>query len=129
MFTFITIDDITDNILNVAATHIEYANSYLTDLAYSFNLTIDDMRFPASRRVVRLGAVLACRECALDMVGSDTTVMADNRRSDDIYLQKYKLYDELVKDLESKLDFTDFANDDVQPQGKGGVGIIDITRA
>lgn len=87
------------------------------------------MRFPASRRVVRLGAVLACRECALDMVGSDTTVMADNRRSDDIYLQKYKLYDELVKDLESKLDFTDFANDDVQPQGKGGVGIIDITRA
>lgn len=127
--TFITIDDITDNILNPLDKHIEYANSYLTDKAYSFNLVIDEIRFPPSNRVKRLGALLACRECALDMVGSDTTVMTDGKRTEDIYLQKYKLYDELIQDLESKLGFEDFATDDVAPQGKAGVGIINLSRA
>ena len=63
------------------------------------------------------------------MVGSDTTVMTDGKRTEDIYLQKYKLYDELIQDLESKLGFEDFAVDDVKPQGKAGVGIIDLSRA
>ena len=127
--TFITIDDITDNILTCQDHHIEYANGYLTDLAYSFNLTIDELRFPPGERAKRLGTYLACRECALDMVGSDTTVMVDHSRSEDIYLQKYKLYDQLVKDLEAKLSFDDFAADDVEPIGKGGVGVIDLSRA
>ena len=78
--TFITIDDITDNILNPLDKHIEYANAYLTDKAYSFNLVVDEIRFPPSNRVKRLGALLACRECALDMVGSDTTVMTEKGR-------------------------------------------------
>ncbi len=127
--TFVTIDDITDNILIPVDKHIEYANSYLTDKAYSFNLVIDEIRFPPSDRVKRLGAMLACRECALDMVGSDTTVMTDGRRTDDIYLQKYKLYNELINDLEKQLGFEDFAADDVEPQGKGGIGIIHLSRA
>ena len=78
----------------------------------------------------KLGAAVACRECAAAMVGSDATVMVGGgNRSDDIYLQKYNLYRSTVKDLENRLDYRDFAVDGTTESGKEGVGTIRLSRA
>lgn len=127
--TFITIDDITDNILICNDNHIEGANAFLNELALSFNLKPEEIRFPPRLNVKRLGIYYACKECALEMVGSDTTVMMDGKRTDDIYLQKYNLYNQLFKDLKSEIGFEDFAVDDVDLSGKKGIYILPIFRA
>ena len=63
------------------------------------------------------------------MVGSDTTVMVDGSRSEDVYFQKYKMYLQLAKSLESCLTYVDFAVDGTDGSGKGGVGVIRLSRA
>lgn len=125
---FITLYDISDNILVCRDSDIEYANDYLHRLAASFGLADDEVRLPPSIAVQQLGKAIACRECAAAMVGSDTTVMVDGNRSEDIYYQKYKMYVQLAKDLESRLTYKDMAVDGIDGSGKGGVGIIRLSR-
>ena len=55
--------------------------------------------------------------------------MVDGSRSEDIYFQKYKMYVQMAKDLESRLTYTDFAIDGIDGSGKGGVGVIRLSRA
>lgn len=126
---FITLDDISDNVLTCRAADIEYANDYLYRKAKSFGLADDEIRLPAIATIKQLGVAVACRECAIAMVGSDTTVMVDGSRSDDIYLQKYKIYKELASSIEGSLSYSDFAVDNTDVAGKGGVGVIRLSRA
>ncbi|WP_044503175.1 hypothetical protein [Megasphaera massiliensis] len=120
--------DITDNILTCRDSDIAYANAYLHRLAVSFGLSDDEIQLPPSIVVQQLGKAIACRECAAAMVGSDTTVMVDGSRSEDIYYQKYKMYVQLAKDLESRLTYKDMAIDGIDGSGKGGVGVIRLSR-
>ena len=127
---FITVEDCsTDNILTCEESDITYANSYLETLALGFGLAEDEIAIPCSEIIKRFGVVVAYRTRALAMVGSDATVMVDGNRSDDIYLQKYKLYNELADKLEAKLDYASFAVENTSGAGKGGVGIIRLSRA
>lgn len=126
---FISATDITDNILTCRDCDIGYANDYLHRLATSFSLVDDEIAIPASSIVKRLGVAIACRECASSMVGSDTTVMVDGSRQEDIYFQKYKIYLQLAKSIEDSLNYTDFAVSGTDADGKGGVGIINLSRA
>lgn len=127
---FITAADNTDNILIWRESDVAFANDYLLSLATSFGLTDAEIELPPRNLVKKLGAAVACRECAAAMVGSDTTVMVGGgNRSDDIYLQKYNLYRATVKDLENRLDYRDFAVDGTTESGKGGVGTIRLSRA
>ena len=127
---FITLEDCTsDSILTATEHDIDYANNYLSMLASGFGLKEDEILLPARDMVKHLGTVLAYRENALSMVGSDPTVTTEGGRNEDVYLQKYRLYDALVAKLESKLDYSSFAMDGTDGAGKGGVGIIRLSRA
>lgn len=129
MMEFITLADITDNILTCRDCDVDYANDYLHRLAASFSLSDADIQLPPRLAIKQLGKAVACRECAASMVGSDTTVMVDGSRSEDIYFQKYKMYVQMAKDLESRMTYADFAIDGIDGSGKGGVGVIRLSRA
>lgn len=126
---FITLDDISDNVLTCREADIEYANDYLYRKAKSFGLADGEIKLPCTATIKQLGTAVACRECAIAMVGSDTTVMVDGSRSDDIYLQKYKIYKDLASSIEGSLSYSDFAIEDTDVAGKGGVGVIRLSRA
>lgn len=126
---FITENDNTDNILIWKEEDINLANDYLLTLAKSFGLSEEEIQIPPQTLVKRLGAAVACRECSAAMVGSDSTVMVNGNRSDDIYLQKYNLYRAMVKDLESRISYSDFAVEGTEESGKGGVGTIRLSRS
>ena len=126
---FITLEDIDDNILTCKDSDVDYANDFLLSLATSYGLEEGDILTPCRMRVKRLGIAIACRECAAAMIGSDTTVMVNGQRGDDVYMQKYKVYAELVKEFESSLSFADFAADGTESAGKGGVGMVRLYRA
>ena len=97
MMEFIALTDITDNILTCRDCDVDYANDYLHRLAASFSLSDADIQLPPRLAIKQLGKAVACRECAASMVGSDTTVMVDGSRSEDIYFQKYKIYVHMAK--------------------------------
>lgn len=126
---FITLEDIADTILTCRDCDISYANDYLHRLAVSFGLSDTDIQLPARPAVKQLGSAIACRECAAACVGTDPTVMVDGNRADDVYYQKYKMYVQMAKDIESRLTYTDFSIEGVDGSGKGGVGVIRLSRA
>ena len=127
---FITLTDCTtDNILTCEDSDVSYANSYLLALAEGFGLSDDEIRIPCSALIRRTGVAKAYQIRAMSMVGSDSTVMADGSRNADIYLQKYKLYAELTAKLESRLSFADFAAPGTSSAGKGGIGVIRLSRS
>jgi len=126
---FISLNDIQDSILNCTDDDVSFANDRLEAKAKSFGLTDDEIVSPCRESVKQLGTAIACRQCALRMIGSDTTVMINGQRGDDIFLQKYKTYAEQVKTLSASMDFTDFAGEETESAGKGGVGMIRLYRA
>lgn len=126
---FITTTDITDNILTCRDSDIAFANEYLQRLAFSYGLDDTEILLPAKTVVKHLGSAVACRECAASMVGSDATVMVDGSRAEDVYYQKYKMYLQMARDIEKSLSYADFAISGTDGSGKGGVGIINLSRA
>ncbi len=128
---FITIEDCnTDNILTCEEVDVKNANDYLTKLATTgFGLALAEIAMPTSPTVKQLGIYKAYQLRAMAMVGSDTTVMVDGSRGSDIYKQKYEMYSTMFKNLKAELDYSDFAKDEVGGAGKGGVGVIRMTRA
>lgn len=104
---FITAEDIHDAVLEGRVTDdmIRSANEYLTRLAASFGVDAPE----ATPMAKRLGAVLACRDCCLALVGTDATVQMDGSRQEDIYERKYKLYAQEAEDREKRLTRADFA--------------------
>lgn len=126
---FITLDDVHDNILTCRESDVTYANDYLLHKAEAYGLAEDDIQLPCSPLIAQLGAAVACRTCAAAMVGSDSTATFDGTRKDDIYLQKYNIYKDLVAGLESSLSYADFAKSGTSEAGKGGVGVIRLSRS
>lgn len=125
---FISIYDINDNILTCRESDIDYANDYLRRLAISFGLSEEELQTPARASIKQLGKAVACRECAAAMIGSDTTVMVDGNRTEDVYYRKYQMYVQLAKDLETRITYADFAVTGTDASGKGGVGVIKLSR-
>lgn len=126
---FITLDDVHDNILTCRESDVTYANDYLLRKAESFGLGEDDLASPCSPVICQYGAAVACRSCAAAMIGSDSTVTMDASRNDDIYLQKYNVYKELVAGIEASLSYADFAKSGTDAAGKGGIGVIRLSRS
>ena len=127
---FIILDDCTtDNILTCEQNDVDSANDYLAKMAAGFGLSENEVKIPCGDTVKRLGIMKAYQIRALAMVGSDTTVMMDGRRSEDIYLQKYNLYTNAIKEMTAGIDYSDFAVDGTSGSGKGGIGIIHLSRA
>lgn len=127
---FITLDDCTaDAILVCEESDVIFANAYLLALAKKYGLKDDEIAIPCNEMVRQLGVKKAYQTRALAMVGNDTTVMADGSRGDDVFKQKYELYTSTIGSIEERLTFSDFAIDGVNESGKGGVGVIRLTRA
>lgn len=126
---YVTVADIHDEVLNCRSEDLEYANAFLSRLARNYGVDEQEAQIPPSAVIKRLGAAVACRECAAAMVGQDTTVMVNGIRTDDVYLQKYHLYRDVVNDLQKGLSYADFAKHGTLSAGKGGVGVISLSRS
>lgn len=128
MAEFATAADITDSVLagRVTEAQLSGANEAMTRLAAAFGIT-EAAVTPMGKR---LAVAIACRDCCLGLVGTDATVQMDGNRADDIYERKYKLYAELVSDLEKDITAADF-KDGTEEEGDGGAWVqtINLTRA
>ena len=91
--SYITADDITDDILVVDQSDIDAANAYIASLQNKFGLTDKEIAVPLPYNIKRLAVVYACYTAALDAVGTDATeTIGENRQRIDIYEQKRKAY-------------------------------------
>lgn len=129
MAEFVTASDITDSVLTGRVTEGELAgaNETVTRLAASFGIT----EAAVSPMAKRLAVAVACRDCCLGLVGTDSTVQMDGSRADDIYERKYKLYAALVTDLEKDITAADFKDSEEDGEGDGGAWVrtINLQRA
>ncbi len=115
----ITATDITDSVLTGRVTDEElaHANEAVTRLAAMYG--VKEEAIVASNLAKRYAVVLACRECCLDLVGTDPTVQLEGARQDDIYERKYKLYDAMAKEISKDLTLADFAGEEDDANGGG----------
>lgn len=115
----ITAVDITDSVLTGRVTDAElaYANEAVVRLAATYGVKEDAI--VASNLAKRYAVTIACRECCLNLVGTDPTVQMEGARQDDIYERKYKLYDTMVKDILKDLTLADFAGEEDDANGGG----------
>ena len=130
MTVFVTAGDITDSVLHERVTEAQLfkANEYLGRLAQSFGVA-DPM---PTTMTTSLAVAVACRDCCLDLVGTDTTVQMNGNRADDIYERKYKLFAEQVRELErslQKADFTGVGSGEAGDPGAGYMREVSIWRA
>lgn len=104
----ITAADITDSVLvgRVTGEELAFANEAVVRLAATYG--VKEETIVASNLAKRYAVVIACRECCLNLVGTDPTVQMDGVRQDDIYERKYKLYDAMSKDILKGLTLADF---------------------
>lgn len=104
----ITATDITDSVLagRVTGEELAFANEAVVRLAATYG--VKEETIVASNLAKRYAVVIACRECCLNLVGTDPTVQMDGVRQDDIYERKYKLYDAMSKDILKGLTLADF---------------------
>ena len=104
----ITAVDITDSVLTgrVTGEELAFANEAVVRLAATYG--VKEETIVASNLAKRYAVVIACRECCLNLVGTDPTVQMDGVRQDDIYERKYKLYDAMSKDILKGLTLADF---------------------
>lgn len=109
MTEYITSDDISDSLLKgrVTAAEIASANEYVDRIASSYGVTAVTVT-PLAKK---LAAAVACRECCLNLIGTDATAVIGDRQ-EDVYSIKYKVYDQLVKDTEARILKADFLADD-----------------
>lgn len=107
----ITAADITDSVLvgRVTGEELAFANEAVVRLAATYGVKEETIVASASNLAKRYAVVIACRECCLNLVGTDPTVQMDGARQDDIYERKYKLYDAMSKDILKGLTLADFA--------------------
>ena len=116
----ITAEDITDSILvgRVTAANLDVANEAVARLAATYG--VEEAAITPSNLLKRYGVVVACRECCLELVGTDPTVQIGSysgSRQDDIYERKYKLYDALGKDILKDLTMADFTGGENPEKG------------
>lgn len=122
------IDSASDNVMTADGKCIDFANQYMTRLAANCGVDESEMRTTPTAFVRRLCEVLALREMASSLLGSDSTAYMDGINTEDIYYRKYKMYADIAKQMESGLSYSDFAFSDADSSGKGGVGVIRLSR-
>ena len=99
----VTLDSISDKILDVTQSDIDEANMFLGDMAA--RLDVLEITKP-SAMAKRLGVVYACYVRAVASVGTDPTASMDN--GTDIFAQKADFYSAELKRISSTSAASDF---------------------
>lgn len=114
---FITISDITDEVLQVSDADVVAANAYVNGLAQKFR--VSDPRLllnPPSYTVKRVAICYACYIRAINAIGTDATVVFDGSggsEARDINAQKAKFYKQELDSLVNNLTTSAFTGEEV----------------
>lgn len=108
MTEYITADEIKDQLLTGRVTdeEIATANEYVDRLAAMYNVA----KVTVTPMTKDLAAAVACRECCLHLIGTDASAMIGGH--EDAYAVKYRLYENRVADLRSRVLKADFLSDE-----------------
>jgi hypothetical protein len=125
--SYITPEDIEDQILACAESDAEAANAYIEWAASVRSVTPERIPLPAPFAVKRLGVCFACYNRALLAAGTDPTAVFQGERGQegrDIYEQKRKMYREELERLLGALTAEDFTG-----ERRGGGASVSLWRA
>ncbi len=117
---FITLDDVTDEIVTCNVNDIAEANSYLLNIAR--RLGADETRLKATPvyTVKRLGVSYALYICCVRSIGKDNLTALDVESTrNDIYAQKARFFKAEIDSIEKKLTAAEFEE---VTGGSGGMG-------
>lgn len=123
------IETASDNVMTADQSAIEYANAYVSRLMSRLGVQESEVKTPVSEIVQKLAELVALREQAASLVGSDASAYLDGVNTDDIYNRKYKIYSDRIKQIENTISYTDFLGADAEGNDKFFVGTIPIGRA
>lgn len=114
---FITIADITDEVLQVSDADVVSANAYVNGLAKKFRVTDETQLLnPPSYVVKRIAVCYACYVRAINAIGTDATVVFDGSGGSegrDINAQKAKFYKQELDSLVGSLSTSSFTGEEV----------------
>ena len=114
---FITISDITDEVLQVSDADVVAANAYVNGLAQKFRVTDPSLLLnPPSYTVKRVAICYACYIRAINAIGTDATVVFDGSggsEARDINAQKAKFYKQELDSLVNNLTTSAFTGEEV----------------
>ena len=108
---FITLEDVTDEIVSCTEADVAEANEYLLNVAKRFNVNEARIVLPPVYSVKRLGVVYALYICCVRNIGKDNIVSLNTESTRvDIYAQKAKFFKAELDLLEKTLSSADFIN-------------------
>ena len=112
---FITLDDVTDEILQVSDSDIVTANDYVNGLVVKFRIKPEQLVNPPTYTIRRITVCYACYIRAVNHIGSDAMASYDGGSGDgkDIYAQKAKFYRQELDGLVNNLTTLDFTGEEV----------------
>ncbi len=110
MMGFITIDDVSDEILKVNENDIEEANRFVTDIGIRLGVAENSFIRPPRYMTRRLAIVYACYLCALRNVGADGSVIFDGKENADIYAQKLAFFRNELQAIEARMAASDYTD-------------------
>ena len=106
---FITLEDVTDEIVECTESDVTDANDYLLNVAKRFGVSEARIKIPPVYSVKRLGVVYALYICCVRNIGKDNLTSLDTESTrDDIYAQKAKLFKEEIEALQKSISAADF---------------------
>lgn len=106
---FITLEDVTDEIVECTVSDVADANDYLLNVAKRFGVNEARIKQPPVYSVKRLGVVYALYICCVRNIGKDNIVALDTESTRvDIYAQKAKFFKAELDKLEKTLSASDF---------------------
>lgn len=106
---FITLEDVTDEIVECTESDVTDANDYLLNVAKRFSVSEARIKMPPVYSVKRLGVVYALYICCVRNIGKDNIVSLDTESTRvDIYAQKAKFFKAELDRLEKTLSAADF---------------------
>ena len=124
---FITLQDVTDEIVTCIQSDVDEANSYLTNISKRLNVKEERIVTPAAYTLKRLGVVYALYIACVRCMGKDNIVSLDTESlRSDIYAQKARYYREEIKTIEKSLSESDFTAD---YRNANGVVSVPVRRA
>lgn len=126
---FITLDDVTDEIVDCSQEDVDEANSYLTIVAKRLNVREERIITPTAYTVKRLGVIYALYIACVRNIGRDNITSLDTESTrNDIYAQKARFFREEWKAMEKAITSADFTGGGLG-DSFGGVFSIPVRRA
>lgn len=116
---FITIDDISDKILQIE--DVTKANDFVTSLGIS--LGIQENQMVVTWKTKRVAEMFACYDACLSSVGSDGSAVFDGTQNTDIFASKLELYRKELDRLVVAVVASDFTNEG-KPANKTSIPIF-----